>query len=341
MNRLLIRADANSEIGHGHMMRCLALAQAWRELRGPVTFVMASPSREVRQRVEAEGVDVVAQDAPAGTEEDARETCAAAERSGASWIVLDGRAFSPEFQEQLRAARPLLVLDDEARAPRLCADLVLNQNVHARPADYEGRAPGARLLLGCYYVLLRREFHDRRSRDIPPRATKLLVTLGGSDPDNVTAAVLRALHGADLAGAQVRVIAGGSNRYVAELRTEAARSSFAMEVRENVSDMPAQMEWADLAISGSGSTCWETAYLGLPAIVVVLSSDQKKIAEELERRGIAVSLGWHRDGLQRLPGELARLMSDRAERQRMSHLGQELVDGQGAARVVAEMEARR
>lgn len=339
MKRLLIRADGNLQIGYGHVMRCLALAQEWRETRGPVTFVMADPPADLRSRVQHERMDVTALGVPPYGDDDAGLTAGEAERHQAAWIVLDGYRFLPSYQQQLRERRPLLMFDDEARAPQICADIVLNQNLSAAAADYDGRAPGARLLLGCEYALLRREFLERGEREIAERPRRLLITLGGSDPENATGAVLRELR--HIEGLEIRAIAGGGHQHADELQAEASCMSSATEVLKNVDNMRAQMAWAEMAISAAGSTCWEMAYMGLPALMLVLSRDQEQIAAALQERGVSIDLGRHQEGVARLPGELASLLADRERRQRMSVQGRQLVDGKGAARVVAAMEELR
>src|SRR6202035_2187121 len=95
------------------------------------------------------------------------------------------------------------------------------------------------------------------------------------------------------------------------------------------------MRWADTAISGAGGTVWELAHLGLPAIVIALSQDQRAIARGLAENDVAVSLGWHANlSEERIGDALRRLLADRERRQAMSERGRKLVDGRGAERVV-------
>src|SRR5262249_50630857 len=115
---------------------------------------------------------------------------------GADRLVIDGYQFGGGYQRSLKEAGLwVLVVDDYGHADHYCADGVLNQNLHAREGLYGHREPGVRLLLGVRYALLRREFTRWRGweRSIPAEAGKLLVTLGGSDPENVTDKAVRAL----------------------------------------------------------------------------------------------------------------------------------------------------
>ncbi len=341
MHRLLIRADANSQIGHGHLMRCLALAQAWRAHAGPVTFVMASPSSAIANRLHSEGMELVELKAERASPDDLQQTKAAAQRLVPGWIVLDGYDFSSEYQAGLRRTSRLLMVDDGIRSDRFDADILLNQNIHAAQELYNGKAAEARLLLGCEYVLLRREFlmAGKSPRQINSPARKVLLTMGGSDAENVTAKVLRGLIAAAAPDTTVRVIAGGSNPNLERLRELARTAPFAAEVMVDVHDMPAQMSWADLAISAGGSTCWEMAFMGLPAIVTAISRDQTGIVAGLGDRGVALNLGWHQGVSEREIAQVfCRVRGDDRLLRRMSVLGRELVDGRGAERVVAAME---
>src|SRR5262249_17829448 len=105
-----------------------------------------------------------------------------------------------------------------------------------------------------------------------------------------------------------------------------------------VDDMPALMAWADVAIAAGGSSGWELAFMGLPAVLVTVAENQRLIAESLQRAGTAVHLGWHTEVTPARIAEAVReLLSDRAQRQCMSQAGRLLVDGKGAARVVAAL----
>ncbi len=183
-------------MGTGHVMRCLALAQAWQDAGGQVVYAMAAGIAGVEARLRAESIEVLSLSVPPGSPEDAAATARAAHARRAAWLVLDGYHFDGRYQRAIHeAGLHLLALDDYGHAEHYWADLVLNQDLNAEEGLYYRREPYTKLLLGTQYVLLRREFlrAARPVRDIPERAGKLLVTLGGADPDNVTKNVLRAL----------------------------------------------------------------------------------------------------------------------------------------------------
>src|SRR5205807_493566 len=128
-----------------------------------------------------------------GSREDAGATIRAALSKGIRMIVADGYHFGSDFQEQIsRATLRLLLCDDYGHSQCYHADFILNQNLGATAELYGKRAAQTRLLLGPSYVLLRTEFLSRRNfrREVPEKGTKVLVTLGGADPDNVTKKVL-------------------------------------------------------------------------------------------------------------------------------------------------------
>src|SRR5262249_53524847 len=153
--------DAGPATGTGHVMRCLALAQAWQEAGGDATLASAHPLGGLESRLHSDGIGnrYLAASTSPGSLQNAEQKIALASLYGEEWIVLDGYVFSSSYQRALKSAGlRLLVLDDFGHAEHYCADLVLNQNLHAHERLYARREADTRLLLGTRFALLRREF---------------------------------------------------------------------------------------------------------------------------------------------------------------------------------------
>ena len=218
--RLLVRCEASVAIGTGHVMRCLALAQAWQDAGGRAAFAMAMATPAVEERLRRESIEVVRLNAEPGSADDAKETIALAREKQASWVVVDGYGFGADYQAALKGAgMKVLFIDDNGHAEHYPADLVLNQNAHANEALYRNRESSTRMLLGPRYALLRREFAARRGwkREIPAIARNVLVTMGGSDPDNFTREAVGGVRAVKDESLRIRVLAGGSNPHFASL----------------------------------------------------------------------------------------------------------------------------
>jgi UDP-2,4-diacetamido-2,4,6-trideoxy-beta-L-altropyranose hydrolase len=338
MTHLLIRTDAGSQIGTGHVMRCLALAEAWQNTGGHALFAMATEAPALEARLKSEGMEVVHLSTKIGHAEDAVQTVELAHRAPAIWIVVDGYQFGANYQRIIKdSLLRLLAIDDVGHAEHYYADIVLNQNLHAKEGLHARREAYTRLLLGNRYVLLRREFLKWRGwkREIPDMARKLLVTLGGSDPDNVTLKVILAIQGMAVDGLEAVVVAGPSSARYEELQSAIQASQAPLRLARDVMDMSEWMAWADVAISTGGSTCWELAFMGLPSVLLVLAENQRGNAEGLDEAGVSVNLGWHESlSANDIALAVSHLLVAAKARGQMARRGQELIDGQGAARVL-------
>jgi UDP-2,4-diacetamido-2,4,6-trideoxy-beta-L-altropyranose hydrolase len=267
---------------------------------------------------------------------------------GKPWLVLDGYHFDPNYQRAVReAGHGLLVIDDYNHLPYYHANILLNQNIGSETISYSYDSDTVGLF-GPKYALLRSEFlvWKNRIQGQSQRGRKILVTLGGADPDNVTLKVVRALLQTGFEDLEVNIVAGPANPNVTMLEGEIHKAQQA-RINANPSmrliidaNMPELMAWADLAVAGGGSTCWELAFMGLPIVVIILADNQRAVAEGLEAAGAAVNLGWHDD---LSPSKIAHALVDLAEaasmRKAMARRGRELVDGKGNKRVLKELLA--
>ncbi|OGS47954.1 MAG: UDP-2,4-diacetamido-2,4,6-trideoxy-beta-L-altropyranose hydrolase [Euryarchaeota archaeon RBG_16_68_13] len=343
VDTLLVRVDASPEIGLGHGMRCLALAQGWKDAGGDVCFALAESLPAFEQRLKRERFEIVPLPVRPGTAEDASRTAAVARERQAPWVVVDGYRFGPAYQRTVKeSGTRLLIFDDRGHAGDYSADLVLNQNISARPETYSRRASHTRLLLGPRYVMLQRNFRMRRpaKRKAPPIGRKFLVTIGGVDAHNVTLNVIRVLERTSIDSLEGRIVLGGGNPHLESLEAAVRASPGRLRLERDPPDMSELMAWADLAIGASGTTSWELAYMGVPSLLIATADNQREVAESLDRAGMAKSLGWHEALTEsRLTEALREIAESRPMREEMSRRGRELVDGQGVPRVLAEMKA--
>src|ERR1700675_1782319 len=114
---LLIRADASLAIGTGHVMRCLALAQAWKDAGGRAIFAIAQSTPAIEERLRDERFDVERAPVPVGSVADAEETARLAHKHGALWSVIDGYEFGAEYQTNLKGhGLRVLFIDDNGHA---------------------------------------------------------------------------------------------------------------------------------------------------------------------------------------------------------------------------------
>lgn len=336
---LIVRADASPRIGTGHIMRCLALAQAWGEIGGKVVFLHAEITSALAARIVDAGFASEVFPVEPGSSADAEATAARAAALHASWIVGDGYPFDAAWQASVRSrGARLLLLDDYGHASHYHADIVLNQNAGASAALYERRDSGVRLLLGPSFALLRREFVEFPAR-LPvgsDRPVRVLVTMGGADPDDATGVIIEAL--APVPGLEVLVVVGGANPRLGAIRARVAELGPAWDLACDVRDMPGLMAWADVAVSASGSTVWELSRAGLPAAIVVTADNQLGIAAALTDARAGLPLGRH-PGLDpvQVRAALVPWLKNTDERAAMAARLGSWVDGRGARRVRAAM----
>ena len=320
-------------------MRCLALAQACRDSDLDVVLASAELPPALAARWSAEGVPQHLVPEIPGSLEDANCTARLSRERGARWVVVDGYRFSSEYLRRLKELGcAVLSIDDGGHAGPSCADVVLNQNAYADRSLYPGVGASTRLLLGLRYLLLRREFREsvhRGERVTPPRAAKLLVTLGGSDPDNAAGAVLESLRLLNNASLQVRLLVGASNPHAAAVSALAASLPAPVEIVRDAARPSELMQWADFAVAAAGTTAWELAFMGVPFLAITIADNQRLVAGSLARREVAANLGPANElNSETLARHICLLAGDSDSRARMSRAGRHLIDGQGAFRAI-------
>lgn len=372
--QIAFRTDASLQMGSGHVMRCLTLADALTaqgaqchfisrahpghlldliRQRGHLVTSLPAPSLDPATFTEAAGVAV---DPSAAVpvhaawlgchwQTDAQQTGNVLATLKPDWLVVDHYALDQRWELALQPHyTKLMVIDDLADRAHAC-DLLLDQNLGRQPEDYAKLVPAhCQVLTGPHYALLRPEFAALRAYSLQRRQTtsairRLLITMGGVDQPNATRQVLQALKNCPLpADCNITVVMGLTAPWLQNVRELAAQMPWPAEVVVNVNDMAQRMADSDLAIGAAGSTSWERCCLGLPTLMVVLAENQKPGAQAMEAAHAARLIGAVSDIATQQPLAVAELI-DSDCRRRMSLAASAITDGQGVEKILQTMRA--
>lgn len=330
------RVDAYAEIGTGHLMRCFALANVAKARGVRTIFVGAIMDDILQTRIREAGHDLIL--LPHVSYDD--EWLLNLNFSGADWIILDGYAFDQKNHNAIKnAGARLLLIDDMGEFDFYQCDILLNQNFSANKFLYIHPSE-TKVLLGPSYALLRDEFSRHKPVRVNNGKQRVLITLGGSDPDGVGLLVLAALKKIK-GGLNILYIAGSSNAHLEKINIaakEIEQMGNQIKVCAYTQDMPGAMAWADIGLIAAGSTSLEVAYMGLPCLLLVLAKNQIDVAEAMHSLKIAESLGeYQKVSPELIADSLGTLLRDISKRNLMSEKSQKIIDGAGAQRVVEEM----
>ena len=374
--KIAFRTDASLQMGRGHVLRCLTLADGLKARGAQCHFISREHPGHLLDTIRQRGFKVfslagnkqqaiaatnsIANEIPTPRQEpshaawlgsswqlDASDTTAILSDLQPDWLVVDHYALDQRWEKALAPHyKKLMVIDDLADRTHQ-ADLLLDQNLGRQPQDYQALVPASCLVLtGPRYALLRPEFAVLRDASLKRRATaqgkqikQLLITMGGVDLPNATGQVLEALKTCLLpTDCRITVVMGAAAPALEQVRELARQMPWPTTVLVNISDMALQMVESDLAIGAAGSTSWERCCLGLPTLMVVLAENQTAGAQALETAHAARLIGAVSDIATQLPLAVMELL-DATCRMRMQYASSEITDGQGVEKILAAMGA--
>ncbi|WP_296807553.1 UDP-2,4-diacetamido-2,4,6-trideoxy-beta-L-altropyranose hydrolase [uncultured Methanobrevibacter sp.] len=341
MDNLLIRVDSTYEIGMGHFMRTLALAQKWQQLNGEIFFLI-NDNDILKEKIISQNMHFIVNPHISGSIDDSNFLIKQINNHDISWVVVDGYIFKEEYFANLRNNNvKFLIFDDDGKLNKYVCNIVLNQNLHGNEDWYIPKKEDyTQLLIGTDYVLLRNEFLEfiDYKKSIKDVVKNILVTLGGSDVNNYSLKILKILNKLDYRDFNVIVVIGANNIHEEELQSFSEISNFNVQILKNVSNMPELMELADLAFSSGGTTVWELAFMGVPTIVGATSYIEEVLLDGLNENNLFKTVG----NLENLNENfLLNLFNDLImnynERSKMSIDGQNFIDGFGFKRILNNM----
>ncbi len=328
---ILIRCDGSQEIGLGHVVRCMALAEELRDSHGcSVTFATVKSGVGTRMIIEA-GYPVESK--PTGLEEGHWLNDLIADLTP-NTIVMDFRTdLDRKWIRKWRESGVLIVDIDDPTDRRLEADLLfyppVPQVMRMSWERFEGE-----LFSGWEWVILRRQFARKKARKMKPGDTPvILITMGGSDPKGTTLKTARALDSVRSPFKALFVV-GSAYQDGMTLDDLLGTVKYPFEVKRDVGDMAAVMAEAEMAVASFGVTAYELAVMGVPAMYLCLTEDHFNHAQVFADAGIAVNLGLHDTVTEKnIQKEVEELLTDRSRLNMMGARAHSLTDGQGVERI--------
>lgn len=331
-----IRADANKEIGSGHMMRCLSVATALKKRGEQVVFVVADD----------EATELLAQRGQVYHVLHSDYLDMEGELSGLKELILqekpdvvlvDSYFATNRYLEQLSAYTKTVYMDDMFRVP-YPVDVVINYNIYGDLLPYQEQShpQNQEFLLGCAYAPLREEFQNV-SYEVKDEVQNVLITTGGSDKYNLAGQVLCAVLAEEKTKAlQYHVVSGAFNSHLPALKKLEAEYEN-LHIHTNVTNMSELMQKCDVAISAAGSTMYELCAVGVPTLCFSFVDNQEKMVQTfVDKELVHFGGDYLKDGekmVTTLTGKLCELVDRKELRKMYSEKARLLVDGMGAERI--------
>lgn len=358
---LVFRSDGNQNIGSGHIMRCISIADA--AVRRGQECLFLTAGDEFGSTIASHGHKNIVLNTEYNHMEQGLSRLFSIlteveHRDSLEAVVVDSYQVTWQYLNQLRefcrekGAR-LVYLDDVLSFAYPC-DLLVNYNIYGPDCDYASLYRGTKLpvmLLGTRYAPLRAEFQNLPARVVREDGKVILVSTGGADFEHLTIHILREIFSRieALRGYEFHFIVGAMNEDVGEIQSLAKQhvkeSGAHVVLHSNVANMQELMGEADVAISAAGSTLYELCATNTPTITYILADNQIPGAEGFSRHGVLKNIGDVRVLGARKLSELlidsaVGLCKDYRSRKSIAFRMSSVVDGNGAERIAEAISCK-
>lgn len=331
---MLFRVDGGNiqSVAMGHVYRCIKLAVAARAMDGTEPrFIMRDYAGGV-DKVREYGFETILLPKACSIDEDIELVSRVA--SGQT-LFTDVRAYESEDVLKLREKAECLVLFDDLGRRDLQPHILVNPSVIPAHRQYPVNHDGVKYCLGLDYFLLGEHVGSPRV-DTAPVVQRILVSLGGADPANYSAVLLKIIKplAETIAFTFVLGPSYGRKQEIRALRESLGLDNYVV-LLQDVFDLASLMTEFDMVISAGGDTCIEMAWSGVPGMIAPTISYEGETADYMEQQGVAVNLGDIKTcDPEVVVKSITALANDFERRVSLSTKGRQLVDGKGEQRIL-------
>lgn len=316
MMKILIRADGGKTIGMGHIMRTSVLAEELKQFAEVSYACLEGEEFDL-------GVSCLKQNGYSVLRLPKEDLLNRLKDIDYDCMMVDNYNVDSDFFNGLKRKGTLLGYIDDLKKEEYPVDFIINQNPYALDLNYR-KEKYLKTFLGIKYVLLRKEFQNQSKRYIDPVCKDILVTVGGSDINRITEKIILNILKEELEVTLHVVIGPAFPRGYLDTFSHPKVKLYHNPTMSNL------MKKCDLAISACGSTVYELAACGTPAIGIVVADNQIMASEKLKQLGIIKA-----SNIENILDSIKEMTYEK--RLEMSAKGQELVDGLGAKRLASEI----
>lgn len=339
-------AHGGKQVGFGHLMRCMTLAEAFQKMGQEVFFISKmQEGREVLDRALIKNFYIpyinnlqVTARCNSSIEELRAEEKFIEEilcEEKPDYVIIDSYNVDESFFISIKRNTGKLIYIDDLYAFEYPVDCIINGTASACNMGYKV-IEGRRLLLGMSYNLLRNEFQNIPPIKINTNVKDILVTTGGADPAHMTEKIICALlHSIKLGTVRIHGIIGGA--FTGSETLDIIGSNEYVNLYKTPKQMSEIMLKCDFAICAGGGTLYELMSCGIPMLAFLYADNQRMQTEALDDLGTLINMGRYETLDENSIMDSIRKIWSFKTRKKMSDISIESIDGKGTFRCVQEL----
>lgn len=333
MNRktVAIRCLTKAEKGYGNFRRCLYVAESLRKQNYKILFII-DYNKEIIKELKQRKFIYIAKP-KTSLSGDAKFILDYAHKNHLTGIIIDMREYGEQISNLLYQHNVKTILLDDAWSKNVYADILFNGTNAKTYQNYKKNNKHSRVFLGTKYWILDNEFkhYKKRASDIHVKKKyQIVVSMGGSDPNNLTSYVVKALQ--NINNIKITVIIGPLFHHLNKLK-KIARHDKKIHFVFSSNKMWKELSKADIAISNGGNTLFELATLGIPTLCIPAFKHEIFYIDEFMKAGFGINLGFKQKNQQKIRDALITILDDKELRKKMCVIANHIMDGNGLTRV--------
>ena len=266
--KVLFRVNASLEIGTGHLVRCLALAEALLQRGDEVHFETNAEINQPKIQIHRHSP----------------------EKQTFDWTIFDHYQLDHRHETPYRKFSKKIAAIDDFGCRVHDADLIIDSSISSQSGQRAAANPKTKFYAGADYLILRPEFQSAKQRaNLDQSIENILVFFGGTDPQNLMEPYLNAIaKDLDLKQFQFHFLISGMHPHLPRLQSLSLPSHLHLKVSPSVSDLMLNCQFY---LGAAGSVTWERMCLGLTGLVISIIDNQTDIAQTLDQEATHRYLG--------------------------------------------------